>query len=76
MHLSFSKNRVLWRIFCPKRNEMVGGYRRLYNEELRNFYASPNIIRMIIWRRMRWYGHEKCMKNVLGKLQEEITMEI
>jgi hypothetical protein len=40
------ENRVLRRIFGPKRDEVVGGWRRLHNEELRKFYASPNIIRV------------------------------
>jgi hypothetical protein len=42
-----SENRVLRRIFGHKREEVVGGWRRLHNEELHNFYASPNIIRVI-----------------------------
>jgi hypothetical protein len=40
------ENRVLRRIFGPKREEVVGGWRRLHNEELHNFYPSPNIIRV------------------------------
>jgi hypothetical protein len=40
-------NRVLRRIFGPKREEVAGGWRRLHNEELHNLYASSNIIRMI-----------------------------
>jgi hypothetical protein len=47
------ENRVLRRIFEPKREEVVGGQRRLNNEKLRNFYTSPNIIRVIKSRRMR-----------------------
>jgi hypothetical protein len=49
--------RRLRRIFCPKRNEVTGDWRKLHNEELHNFYFSPNIIRMIKLRRMRWAGH-------------------
>jgi hypothetical protein len=45
------------RIFGPKREEVAGGWRRLHNEELHNLYASPNIIRVIESRRMRWAGH-------------------
>jgi hypothetical protein len=45
------------RIFGPKREEMKGGWRRLHNEELHNLYASPNIIKMIKSRRMRWALH-------------------
>jgi len=41
------KNRVLRRIFGPKREEVVGGWRRLHNEELHNLYASSNIIRVV-----------------------------
>jgi hypothetical protein len=48
---------VLWRIFGPKRDEVMGGWRKLYNEALHNLYSSPNIIRMIKSRTMRWAGH-------------------
>jgi hypothetical protein len=40
---------------------MVGGWRRLHNEELHNYYALPNIIRVIKARKMRWVGHEACI---------------
>jgi hypothetical protein len=50
-------NRVLRRIFGPKRDEVTGGWRKLHNEELHNLYSSPSIIRMIKSRRMRWAGH-------------------
>jgi hypothetical protein len=49
-----SENRVLRRVFGPKREEVVGGWTRLHNEELRYLYYSPNIIRDIISRRMIW----------------------
>jgi hypothetical protein len=52
-----SENRVLRRIFVPKREEVMGGWRRLHNEELHNLYASPNVIRVIKSSRMRWAGH-------------------
>jgi hypothetical protein len=52
-----SENRVLSRIFVPKRDEVTGGWRRLYNEELHKLYSSPSIIRIIKSRRMRWVGH-------------------
>jgi hypothetical protein len=50
-------NRVLRRIFGPKRDEVEGGWRRLHNEELHNVYASPNIIRVTESRRMIWAAH-------------------
>jgi hypothetical protein len=51
------ENRVLRRIFGPKRDEVTGDWRKLHNEELCKLYSSPNIIRMIKSRRMRWAGH-------------------
>jgi hypothetical protein len=51
------ENRVLRRIFGPKRDEVTGDWRKLHNEELNNFYSSPNIIRMIKSRRIIWEGH-------------------
>jgi hypothetical protein len=49
--------RVLRRIFGPKRDELMRGWRKLHNEELHNLYSSRNIIRIIKSRRMRWAGH-------------------
>jgi hypothetical protein len=51
------ENRVLRRIFGPKRDGVTGGWRKLYNEELHTLYSSPSIIRIIKSRRMRWAGH-------------------
>ena len=51
------ENRVLRRIFGPRRDEVTGEWRRLHNEELNDFYSSPNIVRVIKSRRMRWAGH-------------------
>jgi hypothetical protein len=48
---------VLRRIFGPKRDEVTGDRRKLHNEELHKLYSSPNIIRMIKSRRMRWARH-------------------
>jgi hypothetical protein len=55
------ENRVLSRIFGPKRNEVTGEWRKLHTEELNNLYSSPNIVRVITSRRMRWAGHVACM---------------
>jgi hypothetical protein len=51
------ENRMLRRIFGPKRGKMMGGWRQLHNEELHNLYSSPSIIRMTKSRRMRWAGY-------------------
>jgi hypothetical protein len=51
------ENRVLRRIFGPKADEVTGYWWKLHNKELHNFYSSPNIIRMIKSKRMRWTGH-------------------
>jgi hypothetical protein len=51
------ENRVLRRIFGPKRDEVTGGWRKIHNEKLHNLYSSPSIIRMIKSERMRWAGH-------------------
>jgi hypothetical protein len=59
------ENRVLRRIFGLKRDEVIGGWRKLHNKELHNLYGSPSIIRMIKWRRMRWEGNVAC----IGKKQ-------
>jgi hypothetical protein len=51
------ENRVLRRIFGPKRDEMTGEWRKLHNEELCDLYSPPSIIRIIKSRRMRWADH-------------------
>jgi hypothetical protein len=68
------ENRVLRRISGPKRDEVTGEWRKLHNEELHNFYSSPDIIRQIKSRRVRWAGHvarmgegRKMCKVLLGK---------
>jgi hypothetical protein len=50
-------NKVLRRVFGPKREELTEERRKLHNEELYDLYSSPNIVRMIKSRRMRWTGH-------------------
>ena len=51
------ENRVLRRIFGPRRYEVPGEWRKLHNEELNDLYSSPDIVRVIKSRRMRWAGH-------------------
>jgi hypothetical protein len=55
------ENRVLRKIFGPKRDEVAGEWRKLHNVELRDLYSSPNIIRIIKSRRIRWAGHVERM---------------
>jgi hypothetical protein len=65
------ENRVLRRLFEPRRDEVIGGWRKLHNEELHNFQAFPSlsILRVIESRRMRWARHvtrtgeKKVLKN-------------
>jgi hypothetical protein len=60
------ENRVLRRIFGPKRDEVTGGWRKLHNEELHGLYSSTGIVRVIKARRMRWAGHMARMGEVRG----------
>jgi len=64
--LRLFENRVLRRIFGPKRDEITVEWRKLHNEELNNPYSSRNIVRVIKSRRMRWVGHVACMGEERG----------
>jgi hypothetical protein len=64
------ENRVLRRIFGPKRNEVTGEWRKLHNEELYILYPVPNIIRQRNSRRMRWAGHMARMEKCTGFWRE------
>jgi hypothetical protein len=69
------ENRVLRRIFGPKRDEVTGEWRKLHNEELHILYSFPDIIRQIKSRRMRWTRHVACMgeeRNVYRVLVEKL----
>src|SRR5215510_5008673 len=55
------ENRVLRRLFGPKRDEVTGEWRKLHNEELNCLYSLPNIVRVVKSRRMRLAGHVVCM---------------
>jgi hypothetical protein len=55
--LGVFENKVLRRIFGPKRDEVTGEWRKLHNKELHDLYSSPSIIRIMKSRRMRWAGH-------------------
>jgi hypothetical protein len=74
-------NRVLRRIFGPNRKEVMGSWRRLHNEERRDLYVSPNVIRVIKSRRMRSAGHVTRVVEIrlLGRhthtLEDNIRME-
>ena len=58
--LRVSENRVLRRIFGPKRDEVTEEWRKLHHEDLFDLYSSPNIVQVIKSRRRRWVGHVAC----------------
>jgi hypothetical protein len=60
------ENRVLRRMFGRKGDEATGDWRKLHNEELQDLYSSPNIMRVIKLRRMRWAGHVAWMGEERG----------
>ncbi|KDR23247.1 hypothetical protein L798_07149 [Zootermopsis nevadensis] len=63
--LQVLENRVLRRIFGPRRED-DGAWRKLRNDELKNLFSSPNIVRVIKSRRMRWAGHVALMDGARG----------
>jgi hypothetical protein len=74
--IRFFENRVLTRIFGPKKDEVTGEWRRIHNEELYALYSSPNIIWVIKSRPLRWAGHvasievwreERCIQGFSGE---------
>jgi hypothetical protein len=66
LYLRVFENRVLRRIFGPKRDEVTGGWRKLHSEELHGLYFSSSIVRVINARRMRWAGHVARTGEVRG----------
>ena len=72
------KNRVLRRIFGPKKDDITREWLKLHNEELNDLYSSPNIIRVIKSRSMRWVGHvphmgKRCMQGLGGETRGKQT---
>jgi hypothetical protein len=76
------ENRVLRGIFGPKGDEVTGEWRKLHSGELHNLYSSPDIIRQIKSRRMRWVGHvarmgegRKLYRVLMGKPEGKMPLE-
>jgi len=72
------ENRLIRGIFGPKRDEVTGEWRKLHNEELNDLYSSPNIVRVIKSRRIKWAGHVARMgerrgvyRILVGKSEEK-----
>jgi hypothetical protein len=68
------ENRVLRRVFGPKRDEVTGEFGKLHNEELNELYSLPNIVRVVKSRRMRWAGHVACMGEERGVCRVVVGM--
>ena len=66
------KKRVLRRVFGPKRDEVIGEWRKLHNEELSDLYSLPNIVRVVKSRRMRWAGHVARMEE--GRVMHRVLV--
>jgi hypothetical protein len=64
--LKVFENRVLRRVFGPKRDNVTGKWRKLRNEELNDLYSLPNILWVVKSRRMRWAGHVARMREGIG----------
>jgi len=62
------ENMVLRRNFGPRKDEVMGEWRRLHNDKLNDLYSSPNIVQMIKSRRMRWAGHVARMGEERGRI--------
>jgi hypothetical protein len=60
------ENRLLRRIFGPRRHEVIGEWRKLHNVELSDLYSSRNVVQVIKQRRMGWAGHVACMGERKG----------
>ena len=74
LRLRVFKNRMLRRIFGPKREEVTGEWRKLHNEELNDLYSSPNIVRVVKSRIMRWAEHVARMgERLIQDFGEEET---
>ena len=70
--LGVFENRELRRIFGPKRDGVTGEWRTLHNEELNDLYCSPNIVRVIKARRMRWAVHVARMEE--GRIVHKVLV--